>query len=297
MKPKATIQVDLDGLWTLYQYHGLPCPVWPDPVYTEALPRFLDIFLDYRVQATFFIIGKDAECPEKQSWIKKIIQAGHEVANHSYSHEIPYHKRNLEDIKEDILRSGNILTQLSGKSPKGFRAPGYGIDENILRIIDELGYQYDASIFPTPWSQAMAHIERKKCKDKAPVGGFGSGQYGWSPVKPYLLRRIQGKGNHKTPLLEVPVSVFPFFRTPLHRSVSQFLGDLYWQAGISFSRMIRRPFSLLFHGVDLVDGLYDQQLPELKRITTPFPQRIDEIRKMVKFIKRKYIIVPTCEIQ
>lgn len=296
MKPKATIQVDLDGLWTLYQYHGLTCHPWPDPVYTQALPRFLDTFLDFGVPATFFVIGKDAQCPEKQSGIKEIIKYGHEVANHSFSHEIPYFQKPMEEIKKDIQQAEKILKEVTGVTPKGFRAPGYGINPAILEFLQAEGYQYDASIFPSPWAKALARIEKKKCQPAPPDGGFGSGKYGWSSVRPYTLKLSGSKNDRLNSLREIPVSVYPFLRTPMHRSITQFLGDAYWMSGISLSHALGRPFSLLFHGVDLVDGLYDAKLPELKRITTPFPQRIDEIRKMVKYLKRKYIIVPTCEI-
>ena len=37
----------------------------------------------------------------------------------------------------------------TGKSPKGFRGPGFSFSESILKVLRNRGYIYDASTFPT----------------------------------------------------------------------------------------------------------------------------------------------------
>jgi peptidoglycan/xylan/chitin deacetylase (PgdA/CDA1 family) len=53
----------------------------PDPVNTKAL---LEVLEKYKIQATFFVLGKRAE--KHPELLKKMVEAGHEIANHSYSH-------------------------------------------------------------------------------------------------------------------------------------------------------------------------------------------------------------------
>ncbi len=96
--------------------------------------------------------------------------------------------------------------------------------------------------------------------------------------------------------MEIPLSVMPFVRTPMHRSVSQFLGAWYYKLGVALNKLCGNPVSLLFHGIDLVDSFRDDLLPRIKWITTPFPQRIDELRNMIKTLKHHYEVVPTCQL-
>ena len=46
--------------------------------------RILDILADYNVKATFFVVGKEEE--EYQALYKRIVEEGHTLAMHSYSH-------------------------------------------------------------------------------------------------------------------------------------------------------------------------------------------------------------------
>ena len=299
MIKKAAVQVDLDGLWTIYQYHGLPYELWPDAVFTQALPRFLDLFADLNISATFFVVGVDATVPEKIKGIKAIQQAGHEVANHSYSHYVPLRQLDDEKLRYEMIEANQQLQKVTGETPKGFRSPAYEMDERIWSILEETGMQYDASIFPITCGKLMTGYERMKSRDTQSVakGAYGNPRYQWAPRLPYHPnpQNLAKKGNSK--VLEIPVSVFPGVRLPIHRSVSQFLGDWYWKSAVKANSWTGNVLTVLFHGVELVDRFSDKRIPEFKWVTSPFPQRLDEIRKMLKLILKEYEIVHTCEIR
>ena len=53
---------------------------------SELTPKVLDILKRYGVHATFYIMGKHV--PGNEEIIKQIIEEGHEVGNHSYSHPL-----------------------------------------------------------------------------------------------------------------------------------------------------------------------------------------------------------------
>lgn len=100
-------------------------------------------------RATFFILGWVAE--KHPHAIKKIISMGHELGNHSYSHLLLYRHKPDEVIK-DLKYSNNILQDLSGRSIKYFRAPGFSIKKDtnwVFDVLCDLGIEVDSSIFPT----------------------------------------------------------------------------------------------------------------------------------------------------
>ncbi|WP_216831050.1 polysaccharide deacetylase family sporulation protein PdaB [Alkalihalobacterium elongatum] len=102
----------------------------------RALP-ILDILKDKNVQATFFLSGAWAE--RHPDIVKRIIDDGHEVGNHGYQYE-SYPAWDDDKIKKDIRRSGQVLTDLTGKKPVLLRPPHGQFDKRVLNIADKLDY-------------------------------------------------------------------------------------------------------------------------------------------------------------
>ncbi|MDD5290959.1 MAG: polysaccharide deacetylase family protein [Patescibacteria group bacterium] len=113
----------------------------------ESLSPILDLLKAKGISATFFITGKVAE---KYPEIVKKIALDHEVAAHSYSHEVLY-DREFEEYFEDIKRNKGILENIIGKKIFGFRAPCFSLNKQTLylvKILEELGFKYDSSLVP-----------------------------------------------------------------------------------------------------------------------------------------------------
>jgi peptidoglycan-N-acetylglucosamine deacetylase len=108
----------------------------PDPVYT---PQILAILKKYNIKATFFIIGKNVK--EYPEIAKQIVDEGHIIANHSYSHP---KLNNLSSVTVDTEISGTdeVLNKLVNVKTDFFRTPYndiYGFNtENDLSILREL---------------------------------------------------------------------------------------------------------------------------------------------------------------
>ena len=110
--------------------------------------RLLAMFAEARVRATFFVLGWVAE--RHPGLVRRIAQAGHEIASHSYAHQLVY-DLDREDFRADLRRARRIIEDLSGRPVRGFRAPSYSVTERSLWALDVLieeGYTYDASVFP-----------------------------------------------------------------------------------------------------------------------------------------------------
>jgi nucleoside-diphosphate-sugar epimerase/peptidoglycan/xylan/chitin deacetylase (PgdA/CDA1 family) len=89
----------------------------PDPIYT---PRILDIFRDYGIKTTFFVVGGCAE--QYRNILIRIKEEGHEVGNHSYSH--PYfHRLSWRGATQEIRMTCTVLNRILGKKCRLFRPP------------------------------------------------------------------------------------------------------------------------------------------------------------------------------
>jgi polysaccharide deacetylase family protein (PEP-CTERM system associated) len=109
---------------------------------TQKLLQILD---EYNTKATFFILGWIAErVPEL---VKDIASKGHEIASHGYEHELLY-EIGEKKFREDIRKSKEILKDITGKNPIGYRAPNFSITDWAIKILKEEGFVYDSSLFP-----------------------------------------------------------------------------------------------------------------------------------------------------
>ena len=110
--------------------------------------RLLDLFDEFDVRATFFVLGWIGE--RHPSLVREIHDRGHEVASHGYGHGLVY-TQTPEAFRHDVRRARRILEDATGQAVVGYRAPSYSITARSLWALDVLvdeGYEYDSSIFP-----------------------------------------------------------------------------------------------------------------------------------------------------
>ena len=127
-----------------------PTAQWDDfPLRVERnTQRILELFAHSNITGTFFVLGWVAErCP---NLVKAIVDEGHELGSHGYSHQLIY-KQSQSVFKEETLRSKKLLEDIGGVEVKGYRAASYSITRQSLWALDillEAGFRYDSSIFP-----------------------------------------------------------------------------------------------------------------------------------------------------
>ena len=112
---------------------------------THTLLELLDA---HNVKATMFILGWVAE--RQGNLIKRIAEAGHEIACHGYAHEL-LTAQNPSGFREDVRKAKGILEDLLGLKVVGYRAPTFSITKETqwaLPILVEEGFLYDSSIVP-----------------------------------------------------------------------------------------------------------------------------------------------------
>src|SRR5512141_1277059 len=86
-KPTASVSLDLDNQWSYMKTHG--DPGWESfPSYLDRLvPCVLEMLAARGWRITFFVVGQDAALPQNHAALRQLVDAGHEVGNHSFHHE------------------------------------------------------------------------------------------------------------------------------------------------------------------------------------------------------------------
>lgn len=110
--------------------------------------RVLEIFDNADVKATFFTLGWVAE--RYPDLIRRIVDAGHELASHGYDHKRVF-TLSEEEFASDLQRTRTILQEISGQTITGYRAPSFSIDKRTPwahQILAEQGYKYSSSVAP-----------------------------------------------------------------------------------------------------------------------------------------------------
>lgn len=84
--------------------------------------QILDILATYNVKATFFVVGKDDE--ESKALLKRIVDEGHTLGMHSYSHVYDDIYGSVEGFAGDLGKLQGYLYDVTGVTSKIYRFPG-----------------------------------------------------------------------------------------------------------------------------------------------------------------------------
>jgi peptidoglycan-N-acetylglucosamine deacetylase len=107
-----------------------------------GVPRVLELLQRHDLRATFFVPGHTVESFPRET--ESIIERGHEVAHHSYSHVDPSHQSRDEEVA-DMERALDVLERI-GVRPLGYRSPSADLSESTLELVEEHGFLYDSSL-------------------------------------------------------------------------------------------------------------------------------------------------------
>ncbi len=113
---------------------------------------------------TFFCTAIIAE--KEPSLIRKIAKDGHEIACHSYYHDLLINQQ-LSDIERYLSKAKDLLQEVSGKEVLGFRAPSFAINKinpSQYNIIQKI-FKYDSSYFCSNKQQLDSFRKQMKLKE------------------------------------------------------------------------------------------------------------------------------------
>lgn len=107
----------------------------PNPDFT---PKVLLLLKENNAKATFFLIGKNAE--KYPEIVRQIIEEGHSIGNHSYSHSKNFGFFSSEKVAAELNQTNAILKKITGKEIKMFRPPFGVTNPNIKKALKTTGH-------------------------------------------------------------------------------------------------------------------------------------------------------------
>jgi hypothetical protein len=302
-RPVASVSLDMDNLWSYMKIHG--DSEWVSrPSYLDALvPRMLEMFAEHQIIATVFVVGSDATRDDGANAVAEIVRAGHEVGNHSFEHEPWLHRYARTQLEEELVKAEDALQAAGAARPVGFRGPGYSLSPDLVALLAERGYTYDASTLPT-WIGPLARAYYFRSASLTPEQRaerdflFGSASEGLRPVHPYQWK-LDGQ---ESGLLELPVTTFPLLRVPMHASyllqmhqTSPTIARAYFSAAMWACKVRGVGPSLLLHPLDLLDANDAARLEFFPGMGLPAKEKVSVVNWALETMRKHFTIVGTGE--
>lgn len=98
--------------------------------------EILDILKEYDIKATFFIVGKNGE--KGKPILKRIVDEGHTIAIHTYSHVYEKIYESVENYLTDFNKTYDLIYETTGVKPEIFRFPGGSVNKYNASIHREI---------------------------------------------------------------------------------------------------------------------------------------------------------------
>ncbi len=108
-----------------------------------GVPRLLKLFRKYNLKTTFFAPGHSIETFPDQ--MKMIVEDGHEIGAHGYSHENPIAMTPQQE-EAVLVKNIELIKELTGKGPTGYVAPWWEFSNVTDKLLVKYGIKYDHSL-------------------------------------------------------------------------------------------------------------------------------------------------------
>lgn len=114
---------------------------------SSGTDEILDILAEYDIKATFFVVGKEGEWAEDA--YKRIVEEGHTLGMHSYTHVYQQIYASLDAYAEDLFKLQDYLYDITGVRSVYVRFPGGSSNtvsqtnmRELIAWLEEEGFTY-----------------------------------------------------------------------------------------------------------------------------------------------------------
>ncbi|MFN7962410.1 MAG: polysaccharide deacetylase family protein [Thermoanaerobaculia bacterium] len=250
------VSVDLDAPIDYFRFYRVAEAPPSGPFLADSLSRLGELFARLGLRATFFAIGRDAAEPEAARALRQLVEAGHEVANHTLSHPIAFRELARAEKAREVAEGRERLEQAVSAPVRGFRCPAYDVDRELLEVLLEQGYAYDSSLMPTPFLVPMRWLIQARSRRRAV--GLGELSHAWSRRAPHCLHRgrggrlVVGEPPAGEPfLVELPLSVVSPLRLPFYGTITQAYGERFFAFALRRLRREALPINYALHAAEV----------------------------------------------
>lgn len=286
---KVAMNINFDSLgWSLDADRA----GFRDPSFTNVADRFFDLSARYDFRYTIFIIGRDLESPEARARVRDWAAAGHEIGNHSYNHRQNLGALPLAEMRDEVMRSHDSIASAIGTEPKGFIAPCWSTSSELVGVLQDAGYLYDTSVFPSYfmwlilaklWLNFRGDPRRQEfLQRRDALANLIASR------RPYLASRRSLHQPQEDGVLILPVPVSPALRIPCWHTARFVLPKWMYRHAFRTSRQARY-FYYLMHPADLSDprDLQDLglEISNLERWEVSLPRKLDLLTEVLDALR------------
>jgi hypothetical protein len=253
---RLLVSVDVDSLELYLGLYGHGSPSGGDGdlvsrTYELGVRRFQELFREFDLSGVFFLVGKDLLVPQAADVAREVVGAGHELANHTWSH--PYDFIHLPESQavQEVVMCHEAIAEIAGTEPRVFRAPGYNMTSREYGILSRLGYSTDMSPLPSyPYLAAKyAVLAGLTLTGRASRSIWGSPRAFLGPRQPWERDGVE----------VIPCATTRWLRLPIIGTALSTAPEPLFQHLMAEAALLDT-LSLEFHAVDLM-GLAEDRLP------------------------------------
>ncbi|MDD3878230.1 MAG: polysaccharide deacetylase family protein [Bacteroidales bacterium] len=241
-----------------------------NPRIEQSTQSILQLFDEYGIKATFFVLGELAQ--KHPALIRRIFDKGHEIASHGLNHT-PLWKLNPDSFEKNLMNTKKILSDITGKAVKGFRAPYASLDLKTSWAVDILAYHnilYDSSIFPV----------------KTPMYGLNK-----APLTPYRISSANIlKDSPDGRIIEIPftISKLVWLKMPCSGGIYGRFFPMFLLKYLLTKTAKQNSINFFFHPWETDKDTPRIKVPAFNRLvtyynTTTYLKKIEKLMKTFKF--------------
>jgi peptidoglycan/xylan/chitin deacetylase (PgdA/CDA1 family) len=140
----ACLTFDFD-VWSGWTARGLttPTPVSRGEFGLVGAERILALLGQHAIRSTWCVPGVIIDTHEDAC--RRVVDAGHEVAHHGYSHRLPA-SLPPEEEEAELVKAIACIERLTGRRPRGYRSPAWDLSPVTVELLLKHGFDYESSM-------------------------------------------------------------------------------------------------------------------------------------------------------
>ena len=277
---------------SLNEAYGFP-PGFRDVSFFAAFDRLALLAAKYDLPLSIYVIGKDLEHPDHRARVCEWHAMGHEIGNHTWSHDASLGAKNAAVTRDEIERAHDRIAETIGVAPDGFIAPAWSTSRKIVAELIRLKYSYDSSVFPSIFMYPLVLKSLLSHSMNLEKGRRILGRRDWelplvSPLEPYFVdahfQRYNQGGAER--LLILPLPTRKRWQVSTWHTAGFFFG---WEKHFKHVDMLSRTrdgFYYLIHPADFIaaEDLSPHYQQHLERMQVPIEEKMHRLEEVFQIL-------------
>jgi polysaccharide deacetylase family protein (PEP-CTERM system associated) len=229
--PRLAVTIDLEFFDSTFLFRGRnsEAPEETLDLGLKGVEFIANLLEQHSCRGTFFVLGEIAE--QRPEMVDDLATRGHEIASHGYSKSHPdLREMGHAAVREEVVSAKEILEDIVSHEIAGYRAPAFSMDEEVLTVVRDAGFEYDSSLVPS----------------RQIPGFYGNPD---APKVPFNATEWYGVDD----ITEFPITVAPFIGLPISGAWMRLLGRAYALWGLSKAMDAYSVATTYVHPWELVD--------------------------------------------